>query len=79
MLKPENRRDYNFPRSLFLGSYDGYGGSISADFLRDYLYQFVIYYSSFPRIANAERRRCKQGKNSTLRECLEDDEFQGRR
>lgn len=42
-MKPKNKEgkvDY-WPKCSFFGIYDGHGGSQCAEFLRDYLHQFV--------------------------------------
>lgn len=45
IMKPkskESKIDY-WPKCSFFGIYDGHGGSQCAEFLRDYLHQFVLY------------------------------------
>ncbi|CAD8056757.1 unnamed protein product [Paramecium sonneborni] len=48
IVKPQNRQEENWPKCSFFGVYDGHGGSNCADFLRDYLHQFVIKECEFP-------------------------------
>jgi hypothetical protein len=45
LLPPKSRTDITadkWPRCSYFGIYDGHGGSLCADFLRDNLHQFVI-------------------------------------
>jgi protein phosphatase 2C family protein 2/3 len=51
IMKPKSK---NFEASLwpkcsFFGIYDGHGGAVCADFLRDYLHQFIIKDDHFPQ------------------------------
>jgi len=48
ILKPASRKDENWPKCSFFGVYDGHGGSVCADYLRDNLHQFVIREPTFP-------------------------------
>lgn len=51
MLPPKTRTDIDpekWPRCSFFGIYDGHGGSLCADFLRDNLHTFVINEICFP-------------------------------
>jgi len=51
LLPPKDRKDVEldkWPRCSYFGIYDGHGGSLCADFLRDNLHQFVILEPSFP-------------------------------
>lgn len=51
LLPPKSRTDITpdkWPRCSYFGIYDGHGGSLCADFLRDNLHQFVIMESCFP-------------------------------
>ena len=44
-MKPKSKEgkvDY-WPKCSFFGIYDGHGGNQCAEFLRDYLHQFVIF------------------------------------
>ena len=43
IMKPKNKRYTvaDWPKCSFFGVYDGHGGSVCADFLRDYLHQLV--------------------------------------
>lgn len=43
IMKPENRKNENWPKCSFFGVYDGHGGVACADFLRDNLHHFVSY------------------------------------
>ena len=52
LLPPKGRKDINpekWPRCSYFGIYDGHGGSMCADFLRDNLHQFVIMEPCFPK------------------------------
>lgn len=48
-MKPKHKEipDSNWPKCSFFGVYDGHGGNVCADFLRDYLHQLVskIHYN----------------------------------
>lgn len=46
--KPENYHGKTWPKCSFFGIYDGHGGSLCADYLRDNLHLFIINDSSFP-------------------------------
>ena len=51
MLPPKARTDIDpqkWPRCSYFGIYDGHGGSLCADFLRDNLHTYVIMESCFP-------------------------------
>lgn len=48
IVKPENRKHENWPKCSFFGVYDGHGGHICAEYLRDNLHHFVIKEDSFP-------------------------------
>jgi serine/threonine protein phosphatase PrpC len=42
-MKPKTKVfDGVWPKCSFFGVYDGHGGNVCADFLRDYLHQLVI-------------------------------------
>jgi len=45
IMKPKHKEmsDVNWPKCSFFGVYDGHGGNVCADFLRDYLHQLVSY------------------------------------
>ena len=58
IMKPNNRQNENWPRSSFFGVYDGHGGNLYADFLRDHLHTFVIKDSNFPA---SPKEALKQG------------------
>lgn len=47
-MKPENRKHEQWPKCSFFGVYDGHGGHICAEFLRDNLHHFVIKEDVFP-------------------------------
>lgn len=44
IMKPSNKniKDLKWPQISFFGVFDGHGGSICADFLRDNLHNFII-------------------------------------
>lgn len=43
IMKPKTKVfDGVWPKCSFFGVYDGHGGNVCADFLRDYLHQLVI-------------------------------------
>lgn len=42
IMKPNNRGEENWPKCSFFGVYDGHGGTLCADYLRDLLHQYVI-------------------------------------
>lgn len=48
ILKPASKEKEPWPKCSFFGVYDGHGGSVCADYLRDNLHQFVIKEPSFP-------------------------------
>ena len=51
LLPPKTRTDITldkWPKCSYFGIYDGHGGSLCADFLRDHLHQFVINEKCFP-------------------------------
>lgn len=51
LLPPKQRTDIDpekWPRCSYFGIYDGHGGSLCADFLRDNLHQYVIMEPCFP-------------------------------
>jgi protein phosphatase 2C family protein 2/3 len=51
LLPPKARTDINienWPKCSYFGIYDGHGGSLCADFLRDNLHTFVIMEKCFP-------------------------------
>ncbi len=48
IIKPSNRANEEWPKCSFFGIYDGHGGSKCAEFLWDYLHQFVIWDEKFP-------------------------------
>ena len=49
-MKPKNKAhiDVEWPQISFFGVFDGHGGAICADFLRDNLHNFVIQNEHFP-------------------------------
>lgn len=47
IAKPSNYKG-NWPKCSFFGIYDGHGGSMCADFLRDHLHTYVIKDLNFP-------------------------------
>ena len=49
IVKPPSRKNEIWPKWSFFGIYDGHGGSKCAEFLRDYLHQFVIRDPNFPK------------------------------
>ncbi len=48
IVKPEHRQHENWPKCSFFGVYDGHGGHLCAEFLRDNLHHFVVREESFP-------------------------------
>ena len=48
IVKPEHRQHEQWPKCSFFGVYDGHGGHLCAEFLRDNLHQFVVREDSFP-------------------------------
>lgn len=42
IMKPNNRGEENWPKCSFFGVYDGHGGTLCADYLRDLLHQYVF-------------------------------------
>jgi protein phosphatase 2C family protein 2/3 len=48
IMKPASRVNETWPKCSFFGIYDGHGGVLCADFLRDHLHQFVIKEPTFP-------------------------------
>jgi len=44
IMKPKSKTfvGEEWPKCSFFGIYDGHGGNVCADFLRDYLHQFII-------------------------------------
>lgn len=67
IVKPPSRRNEIWPKCSFFGIYDGHGGAKCAEFLRDYLHQFVIRDPSFPKNPKeAIRNGFKQAENKFL-------------
>ena len=49
IVKPKTKDSKVFwPKCSFFGIYDGHGGSLCADYLRDNLHHFIINSSFFP-------------------------------
>ena len=48
ILKPNTKKGEEWPKCSFFGVFDGHGGALWADFLRDNLHQYVIKEPSFP-------------------------------
>lgn len=42
VMKPENRKTETWPKCSFFGVYDGHGGNLCAEFLKDNLHTFVV-------------------------------------
>lgn len=51
IMKPKSKQfsGEKWPKCSFFGIYDGHGGHVCADFLRDYLHQFIIKDANFPK------------------------------
>ena len=51
IMKPKSKQysGAEWPKCSFFGIYDGHGGHVCADFLRDYLHQFIIKDQYFPK------------------------------
>ena len=51
IMKPKSKQfsGAEWPKCSFFGIYDGHGGHVCADFLRDYLHQFIIKDQFFPK------------------------------
>jgi serine/threonine protein phosphatase PrpC len=48
IMKPKAKvYEGQWPKCSFFGVYDGHGGNVCADFLRDYLHQLVSFYLFF--------------------------------
>lgn len=48
IIKPSAFKGSSWPKCSFFGIYDGHGGSLCADFLRDNLHHFIIKEPNFP-------------------------------
>ncbi len=48
VVKPNSFTGEYWPKCSIFGIYDGHGGVVCADFLRDHLHQYVIRNSNFP-------------------------------
>ncbi|CAD8095732.1 unnamed protein product [Paramecium primaurelia] len=48
IIKPQSRNTEQWPKCSFFGVYDGHGGALCADYLRDNLHQFVVKEPDFP-------------------------------
>ncbi len=48
ILKPTSHKSNYWPKCSFFAIYDGHGGSVCADYLRDNLHHFIIKDSHFP-------------------------------
>ena len=78
ILKPKNRVNEEWPKCSFFGVYDGHGGSLCADFLRDKLHHYIVREPTFPSnpkeaikngFCNAEKRileSCLNGKGEIV-------------
>jgi protein phosphatase 2C family protein 2/3 len=42
MSIPDGKDPYYWPKCSFFAIYDGHGGSLCADFLKDHLHQIII-------------------------------------
>lgn len=49
MIRPKSFIGQVWPKCSFFAIYDGHGGNICADFLRDNLHDYIIKDPSFPR------------------------------
>jgi protein phosphatase 2C family protein 2/3 len=76
IVKPPSRKDENWPKWSFFGIYDGHGGAKCAEFLRDYLHQFVIRDPEFPNNPKeAIRKGFKQAEHKFLEICQDRGEL----
>ena len=76
IVKPPSRKEEIWPKCSFFGIYDGHGGSKCAEFLRDYLHQFVIRDLNFPKHPKeALRNGFKQAENKFLEICQDGKEI----
>ena len=48
MTRPEDKDPKKWPKCSFFAIYDGHGGSLCADYLKDHLHQIIIGLSCFP-------------------------------
>lgn len=48
MTRPENKDPVTWPKCSFFAIYDGHGGSMCADYLKDHLHQIIITQPCFP-------------------------------
>jgi protein phosphatase PTC2/3 len=48
MTRPENKDPKTWPKCSFFAIYDGHGGSLCADYLKDHLHQIIITQPCFP-------------------------------
>jgi protein phosphatase 2C family protein 2/3 len=48
MTRPEGKDPSSWPKCSFFAIYDGHGGSMCADFLKDNLHQIIIQQDCFP-------------------------------
>ena len=48
MTRPENKDPNSWPKCSFFAIYDGHGGSMCADFLKDHLHYIIITQACFP-------------------------------
>lgn len=48
MTKPNQKDAAKWPKCSFFAIYDGHGGSLCADYLKDNLHQIIITQPSFP-------------------------------
>jgi len=56
IIRPSNKKPGNWPKSSLFGIYDGHGGALCADYLRDNLHHQIVrdpYFPNDPIIASA--------------------------
>jgi protein phosphatase 2C family protein 2/3 len=50
IVRPKNKdENERWPKCSFFGIFDGHGGSLCADYLRDNLHHFIVRDENFPK------------------------------
>jgi serine/threonine protein phosphatase PrpC len=76
IVKPPSRKNEVWPKWSFFGIYDGHGGAKWAEYLRDYLHQFVIRDPAFPKHPKqAIINGFKQAEEKFLEICKDEEEI----